>query len=241
MNIPLQGNFIDIHVHDGRPSEGIFILESLMAHEEKLPQNIPGVAYTYGIHPWFLNEENHKKQMETVERLILEPGVIAVGEAGLDKFRGPANELQIKIFEEQIAISEDIRKPLIIHCVRSWDDLLAVHKKKKPKMPWMIHGFRGSVELAGQLLSKGFYLSIWFEFVLRPESSRLLQSLPDDRFFLETDGAEVDIKEIYKKVSMDLDISVEKLKKIIFNNYYKFFNLNTDLTPPDSYRDPLPK
>ena len=231
MNVPQSGNFIDIHIHDGKPAAGVFILESLMAHEEKLPEEIPGIAYTYGIHPWFLNEGNHKKQMETVEKLIHDPEVIAVGEAGLDKLRGPANELQIRIFEEQISIAEDVRKPLIIHCVKSWDDLLAVHKKKKPKMPWMIHGFRGSVELAAQLLSKGFYLSIWFEFVLRPESARLLQSLPHDRFFLETDGAEVDIKDIYKKVSMDLDISMEELKENILGNYYRFFNLNFGLTP----------
>lgn len=225
MNIPEEGNFIDIHVHGGRPAEGVFILESLMAHEEKLPENIPGVAYTYGIHPWFLNNENYKQLMDKLVRLINTPEILAVGEAGLDKLRGPSRELQIRIFEEQIDIAESIRKPLIIHCVKSWDDLLAVHKKKKPEMPWMIHGFRGSAELAGQLLSKGLYLSIWFEFVLRPESARLLQSLPHDRFFLETDGAEVNIKDIYKKVSVDLDISVEDLKKIILGNYYKFFNL----------------
>ena len=92
------------------------------------------------------------------------PESIAIGEAGFDKLRGPSPELQRKVFEEQVAISEELKKPVVIHCVRAWDELLAVHKKLKPKMPWLIHGFRGNTELAAQLLSKGMYLSFWFDF-----------------------------------------------------------------------------
>ena len=88
-------------------------------------------------------------------------------------------------------------------------------------MPWLIHGFRGNVELASQLLSKGFYLSFWIDFVLRPESKELLKQLPADRIFLETDGADVDIKSIYNKVATDLDLSVDELKSIILKNFNK--------------------
>ena len=69
-------------------------------------------------------------------------------------------------------------------------------------MPWLIHGFRGNVELAKQLLSKGMYLSFWFDFIIRPESSKLVRSLPKERIFLETDGADVDIRTIYEKVAL---------------------------------------
>jgi TatD DNase family protein len=157
--------------------------------------------------------------------MIGDPLVIAVGEAGLDKLRGPSRELQIRIFEEQIDIASEAGKPLIIHCVRAWDDLLAVHRKMKPKTPWMIHGFRGSIELGSQLILRGMYISFWFEFVLRPESAQLLKSIPSDRIFLETDGADVDIREIYRKVALDLEMDVEKLKGIVLENYYRFFNL----------------
>ena len=61
-------------------------------------------------------------------------------------------------------------------------------------MPWLVHGFRGNMELASQLLSKGMYLSFWFDFVLRTESADLLRHLPVNRLFLETDGADVDIR-----------------------------------------------
>ncbi len=175
MNPPQPGNFIDIHVHGGKPAADIFILESLMAHEDRIPENIPGMAYTYGIHPWFLDEKNHKQQISSVEIAIGDPAVIAVGEAGFDKLRGPSLELQRIVFEEQVNMAESHMKPLVIHCVRAWDELLSVQKKHKPAMPWMVHGFRGSVALARQLLQKGMYLSLWFDFVLRNESARLVE------------------------------------------------------------------
>jgi TatD DNase family protein len=221
MYLPQPGDYIDIHVHGGSPASGIFILESLMAHEEKLPVDVSGVAYTYGIHPWFLNEENHKQLISCVENAVIQAEIIAIGEAGFDRLRGPSPELQRRVFEEQIIISEKILKPVVIHCVRAWDELLAVHKKLRPKMPWLIHGFRGNVELADQLLTKGMFLSFWFEFVLRPESRNLLRHLPADRIFLETDGADVDIRSIYNKVSTDLDMSVDELKSIILKNFNK--------------------
>ena len=221
MYLPQPGDYIDIHVHGGLPASGIFILESLMAHEGKLPVDVSGIAYTYGIHPWFLNEENHKQLINSVENTVIQPEIIAIGEAGFDRLRGPSPELQRTAFEEQIIISEKISKPIVIHCVRAWDELLAVYKKIKPKMPWLIHGFRGNVELASQLLSKGFYLSFWIDFILRPESKELLKQLPADRIFLETDGADVDIKSIYNKVATDLDLSVDELKSIILKNFNK--------------------
>ena len=221
MYLPQPGDYIDIHVHGGLPASGIFILESLMAHEGKLPVDVSGIAYTYGIHPWFLNEENHKQLINSVENTVIQPEIIAIGEAGFDRLRGPSPELQSRVFEEQIIISEKISKPIVIHCVRAWDELLAVYKKIKPKMPWLIHGFRGNVELASQLLTKGFYLSFWFDFILRPESKELLKQLPADRIFLETDGADVDIKSIYNKVATDLDLSVDELKSIILKNFNK--------------------
>jgi TatD DNase family protein len=224
MHLPQPGDYIDIHVHNGKPAPGIFILESLMAHEAKLPLDISGVAYTYGIHPWFLNEDNHKQLIISVKNLVSQPDIIAVGEAGFDKLKGPSIELQRLIFEKQIVISEETGKPVVIHCVRAWDELLSVKKRLKPKMPWLVHGFRGNVELASQLISKGIYLSFWFDFVIRPSSLELLRHLPVDRIFLETDGANIDIRSIYDKVAADLNLSVDELKLIILKNFNTWLN-----------------
>jgi TatD DNase family protein len=132
-------------------------------------------------------------------------------------------ELQRSVFMEQAKIAEGLNKPLIIHCVRAWDELLKMHRLIKPSAPWMVHGFRGKKELAAQLLSRGMYISFWFDFIIRPESSYLVRFIPRERIFLETDGADTDIRDIYSKVANDLGIEISELKNIIIRNFNELF------------------
>jgi len=223
MTFPDPGDYIDIHNHGAKPADGIFTVETLMAHEEREPQNLRGITFSLGIHPWYLDEKNHNQLIARVLKMAGNPDVAAIGEAGFDRIKGPAAELQQKTFEEQVVIAEKIGKPVVIHCVRAWDELLKAHKKLKPKMPWLIHGFRGKPDLAQQLVSKGMYLSFWFDFVMKPESLPLLKSIPKERFFLETDGADIDIKNIYNKVSKDLGIEIDLIKDQVYENFCDFF------------------
>jgi TatD DNase family protein len=223
MNSPEQGEYIDIHTHDSKPDEGIFAVENLMAHENIQPETISAKSFTAGIHPWHLNENNREVLLGYIRKVADSPNLIAFGEAGFDKLRGPSMELQRLTFEEQVKIADENRKPLVIHCVRAWDELLAAHKNLKPLTPWLVHGFRGKKELAFQLINRGMYLSFWFDFVLRPESAELLKSLPTYRIFLETDGAGISIKDIYKKVAVDFNISEDELKSIVFLNFKELF------------------
>lgn len=226
MNHPLPGDYIDIHTHGSEVVSGIYAIENLMAHEGRTPADNPAQPSTCGIHPWHLNNEIIGRLIGTVKSVAGAPSLVAIGEAGFDKLRGPGLETQTRAFEAQVIISEENRKPLFIHCVRAWDELLPAHKRLRPTMPWMIHGFRGNVKLAQQLLSKGMYLSFWFDFVMMPESAKLLRSLPRNRIFLETDGADTDIRSIYKKVAGDLDISVDELKNIFLRNFNEFFTIS---------------
>jgi TatD DNase family protein len=223
MNCPSPDDFIDVHTHGSKPSEGIFSVENLMAHENRTPVNRYGIAFTAGIHPWYLTEENSEGQLEYIGKLARDPNIVAIGEAGFDKLKGPALKTQGKIFQEQAEIARSINKPLIIHCVRAWEELLYVHKKLKPQIPWMVHGFRGKKELGLQLISNGMYISFWFDFIMRPEAAALVSSLPRERIFLETDGADIKIQDIYRKVANDLSLSVDDLKKMILGNYTTLF------------------
>ena len=223
MNFPQQGDYIDIHNHDSGPGEGIFILDNLMAHEGMLPGNNSGVAYSLGIHPWFLDETNHDQLIGFVRQNAAEKTIAAIGEAGFDKLRGPDMDLQHRTFSEQALLSEETGKPMIIHCVKAWDELMAAHRKIRPTLPWLIHGFRGKKELAMQLISRNMYISFWFDFIIRPEASVLVRSLPVDRIFLETDGSGADIKEIYRKVADDLGMTTDILKNHIIKNFKELF------------------
>lgn len=223
MKLPSPDDYIDIHTHNGEDTPGVFFIENLMAHEERTPGDCGERLCTYGIHPWYISSTDIDRVLERINVAAGFPNMIGIGEAGYDKIRGATSGLQIKAFEAQIAISEKAQKPVVVHCVRAWDDLLASHKRLKPLMPWLIHGFRGSIELAKQLLSKGMYISFWFDFVIRPESAELLKALPKDKIFLETDGAGIDIRDIYNKVAGDLDLSVDELKLAILENFKNVF------------------
>ena len=225
MILPHKGDYIDIHTHEGSRAPGLFILENLMAHEGKTPGKEAGIIYSVGIHPWHLDESNYHKLIDFTRQTAVNPRVYAIGEAGFDKLKGASPELQRKAFGEQVNISEELEKPLIIHCVRAWNELLSEHKKLKPKMPWLVHGFRGKRELALQLISRNMYLSFWFDFIMRPESSELVRSLPLERIFLESDGAGVDIRDLYKKVAADLELEQAALKDQIMRNFKQFFNI----------------
>jgi len=224
MILPDPGDYIDIHTHDAAYTRGVFAVENLMAHENRVPEEIRAPAFSAGIHPWYLNESNKDLLIDHILGLAGNPNMVAIGEAGFDRLRGPSMELQKSIFEKQVRIADERQKPLVVHCVRAWDELLASHKTLRPATKWLVHGFRGKKELASQLLSRGMYLSFWFDFALRPESADLFRFLPKDRIFLETDGADVSIKDIYKKVGDDLEISTGELKKFIFNNFVSLFN-----------------
>ncbi|HOF20853.1 MAG TPA: TatD family hydrolase [Bacteroidales bacterium] len=224
MSLPDPGDYIDIHTHHGtHPEKGIFSVVSLMAHEEAGLLPLPGIAYTFGIHPWHLSASSYEDHISGVRKAAADSRVLAIGEAGFDRLRGPDPELQRKAFEEQALIAAEHHKPVIVHCVRAWDELLRARKRLRPARPWLVHGFRGSRDLAAQLISKDMFLSFWFGFIIRPEAGKLIRSLPRERIFLETDGSGAGIRNIYVKVSADLDISVSGLKRIIYDNFMDFF------------------
>jgi TatD DNase family protein len=223
MKLPHPDDLIDIHTHKVISVQGIFPVENLMAHENIDPSGISAGAFTAGIHPWYLNENNREQLLDYIRDVSSNPDLIALGEAGFDKLRGPDMEIQRVTFEEQVRISCEKNKPIFIHCVRAWNELLLVHKKLRPSTTWIVHGFRGKKELASQLLAKGMYISLWFDYALRPESADIIRFLPKGRLFLETDGADISIIDIYKKVAGDLQITVEILKSIIFSNFIELF------------------
>ncbi len=223
MNSPRQDDYIDIHTHDSRPEAGIFAVENVMAHENRDPATINAPVFTAGIHPWHLDENNSETLLAYIRGIASSPNLIAFGEAGFDKLRGPSHEIQLAVFSEQVKIAEEFGKPLVIHCVKAWNELQEAHRDLKPETPWLVHGFRGKKDLALQLVKRDMYISFWFDFVIRPESSGLLKSLPPERMFLETDGADADIRDIYAKVSADLGLSVGMLKEQISANYRGLF------------------
>lgn len=123
-----------------------------------------------------------------------------------------------------IKLSEEINKPMIIHSVRSSSDIISERKKSKAMMPWIIHGFNGSLQTAQQLIDHEMYISLG-EILYRNagKATDLLNSLPFDRIFFETDTAERSIADVYKTAAALSGSEIEDLEIKIFENFKRIF------------------
>lgn len=141
-----------------------------------------GHYFSAGLHPWDVTGSDEDK-FRTLEDLIANPLVLALGECGFDTLKGPSHELQEQAFIRQAELSERFKKPMILHVVRDFDTIIRLRKTLKPTQPWLIHGFRGNPIQMNQLHAQGILVS--FGLNPNPES---LKTIPSNRLFLETDG-----------------------------------------------------
>lgn len=91
-----------------------------------------GYYYSVGIHPWELTEHNAGQLLDYLKQQLRKKQFVAAGEAGLDKLAVASMELQLTVFKAQVRLSEEYGLPLIIHCVKAMDELLAVKKNFVP-------------------------------------------------------------------------------------------------------------
>ena len=216
--------FVDIHTHTAQPCDDLVQVVNLDL-ETPCPER---GYYSYGIHPW--EAEKADFQMETslkkLEERLKTPNVIALGEAGLDKMHKASFEKQIELFERQIELSEALQKPMILHDVKSHNEIIALRKKHKAQQPWILHGFSGTEQDIKQLIGQGIYLSVG-ESLMHPER-RIYNSFKYtdlDYLFLETDMAEISIETVYDEAAKLLGIDIAVLQKRLFANFARLFGL----------------
>jgi len=192
-----------------------------------IPNN-PTIKCSYGIHPWQIKSENLNILIQKLKQEASNPQIIAIGEAGLDKLIKTPIEEQKALFELQIEIAIKYDKPLIIHCVKAYSELLAM-QKKHPKGVWIIHGFDGRVELAKQLTDKDIKLSVGAALMKSNHKiSQTIAAIPLEHLFLETDEqTEFSIEEIYQQVAKILKMDIEELKRQLFFNFAAHFTNQT--------------
>lgn len=138
-----------------------------------------GRSYSVGVHPW---EADAQVDWERLREAASLPQVVAIGECGLDALRGPALDVQEPVLVRQAHLAEELGKPLIIHCVRAYGRLMELRRGLSPSQPWLVHGFRGKPELARQLVSLGFEISLGPKF-----NPGVLSAIPPILLHRETD------------------------------------------------------
>nr|WP_319400669.1 TatD family hydrolase [uncultured Carboxylicivirga sp.] len=214
--------FIDFHTHQLSSDEDVVSVFNVPLSESS--SDISNEFASIGIHPWEIGDIYN--QFKHVELNINKSSVIAIGECGLDKVNGPELSVQLDVFRKHIHLSEKYRKPLIIHCVKAYSEIIKLRKDIQPRQPWIFHGFNSSVETLNQALKEGFYFS--FGPIVLNEASKTVKALfkaPINKIFIETDNLDVSVKNIYYQVSkikeIELDLMLKQLK-FNFDTIFKF-------------------
>ncbi|MFE3868194.1 TatD family hydrolase [Flavobacterium sp. LS2P90] len=213
--------FFNLHTHKFTNQSNV--LELVNQYPWEFDATIP--YYSIGIHPWFIVEERLESDFEILESKLKEPICIAIGECGLDKRIEVPMELQVLVFEKQLLLAQQYQKPVVIHCVAAFQELIETIKKLKITVPILIHGFSKSEQLAKQLLENGFYISFGKYLLLNKELDAVFKSVPNNRFFLETDTVEEGIEAVYELAAKYKGISVEEMQNLVNSNFLEVFKI----------------
>ncbi len=186
---------MDAHTHRPHSSPHIYVLSP---HDLK-GTHAPSPFYCAGIHPWHVEQGG----FEHVERWAHQKNCVAIGETGLDRLH-PHWDEQLKFFKQHWNLAEELKKPLVVHVVRSSSDVMQLLKQRRPLTPWLWHDFTGPIEALPRLLKlhPELYFSIGMRLLLRPNFADLWAQIPRERRLLETDDASASIQEVYKRAGV---------------------------------------
>lgn len=215
--------FINTHTHSQLYDAKIEVVNLGLGQAEK-PNH-----YSYGLHPWFLEKETYEDQLHQLKIMAHEKRCLAIGECGLDKLSTVDFNLQQEVFIEQIKIANQLKKPLIIHCVKAFNELLNCLNLNDNEVPVIVHGFNNNENIARVLANEGIYFSFGKALLgYESNAAKAIKNVGRKHFFLETDDADISIKYIYHKASELLGIDEEIIKAQLQSNFEKVFNFNTD-------------
>lgn len=175
-----------------------------------------------GIHPWYIPSAI---DWENFELQFKDANYVAIGECGLDKLCNTDFAKQMEVFQKQIEISERINLPLIIHCVKAYNELIEIKDRIRPTQPWIIHGFTKS-KIYESLRKKDFYFSFGSSICNEKnvDLRNLASRIPLELLFLETDEDNTrSIEDIYECLFQLRQEDPEEIIKQLEKNIKKVF------------------
>ena len=210
--------YINIHTHHLRTKNEITIYNNRFLVDKNIKTDY---LFSIGLHPYDIHLVG-EESLKEMEPFLKHENCFAIGECGLDKLIDVDLVQQQFILKQQLHLALKYNKPIIIHCVKAFDELIDVCKPFENKLKIIIHGFNKSEELALQLISKGYYLSVNPN-VFKKEKFDLT-NLPIQQLFFETDDdSTLSISEIYRIASIKLNINEHELKEKIYTNFKLLF------------------
>ena len=212
--------FFNLHIHELTNNPDV--LELVNQYPQEYDAAIP--FYSIGIHPWFIVEERLASDLEIIESKLQQPNCLAAGECGLDKRIEIPMELQQIVFEKQLLLAQKYNKPVVIHCVAAFQEVIETKKRLHISVPMIIHGFSKNAQVAKLLIDNGFYVSFGKFLLQNPKLEPVFNTIPNDRFFLETDTVAETINEVYELAAKYKKMTIEELQLQINKNFKEVFD-----------------
>ena len=220
-----MNKFVNIHTHSSQITDND---ETIEVKSINIEDGIGIDALrlcSVAIHPWSVkNYFDNNSYIAFLENNAIKDNVIAIGETGLDRLYHETFSLQKDLLLKHIEISEKYCKPMILHVVRSFPEIISIRKQTKAKMPWIIHAFQSNVQTLEQLLPYDIYFSLSnVLFNNEKRAVELLSRIPKDRLFLETDDSNKSILSVYERAALLSGMTIDVLREDIFSNFVKIF------------------
>ena len=184
---------VDIHTH--RPTQAITL-------------------HAVGLHPW-----NADQPLPSEDAFL---AADAVGEIGLDRACSVDFQVQEAAFTAQLQVAERLQKPVVIHCVRAFNEVMQ-SLRGHHLTAVIFHGFIGSKEQAEEALKGGCYLSYGLRTARSPKTIEALRATPLNRLFVETDDDPAPIEEVYAVIASLRGVSIEELQCATHENHTRLF------------------
>lgn len=209
--------YIDLHTHHQDSAADVTPVYNLMLNEICA---LPSGLFSAGLHPWYADQLSPDALSLQLDQLAANPNMVSVGETGLDKVCAVPFQLQQDIFKLHLQKAVEKNKPVILHCVKAWDEMIEIVSGYR--LTGILHGYSGSLELTRRLLDKGFCFSVG-KAILDPKSKihRSIQEIPLTSLFCETDDSEISIQAIYEGVGAVLKMKTEDLRAAILDNFVR--------------------
>jgi TatD DNase family protein len=212
--------YTDFHTHKPIFSSNPNVLEVISMHKTMKYEN---EYFTVGHHPWWTEAPLLEEDLLNLEILLSNKFCLGIGECGLDKLKGASKEIQEEVFYQHIMLANKHNVPLIIHCVRQYDQVINF-RKKYGKTPWVIHGFRRNKQLAKSLIDQGIMVSASPFENMNDSFVEMLKTLPSESYFIETDSEyTLNIMERYQIMANLRKVDLEDLKEQMMENFNAFF------------------
>lgn len=208
-------SFIDVHTHSQSPENESITTYSIGRDQSPLAE---GGRVSAGIHPW----DAERVGLNDALTFLKSAPIAAVGEIGLDFSKPVSRAKQMEVFEAQLRVAEQRELPVVIHCVKAYNEVLNTLKGYSLKAV-IFHGYIGSPQQTANIVDRGYYVSLGETSLESEKTLDALRATPLERLFAETDTGEVPIEEIYARIAKLKHIDLQILADAINANYKRIF------------------